>query len=155
MYPVYSPLLLSASCSSSWGSSIAGTAVSYAFTVVRNIAKRKAASTTDNSPAPSYGDVGRPITVPSWLGAVDPVGNDDSLAPQRGVAYILCDDQVMDQLQLAEVLALSNVYGQFFNHLHSTARRLGKASVPMLYSKYTPPTVITGAEQSHFKQGDH
>ncbi len=114
-YLVYSPLLLSALCSSSWGSSIAGTAVSDAFTVVRNIAKRKAASTTGNSPAPGCGDVGRPITLPMWLGAVDPVGNDDSLAPQCCVAYILCDDQVMNRLQLAEVYALSNVYGQFFN----------------------------------------
>lgn len=37
----------------------AGSAVSIAFTVVRNIAKRKAVSTTCNTPAPGSGDVDR------------------------------------------------------------------------------------------------
>ena len=51
-----------------------------------NIAIRKAASTTGNSLAPGSIDAVQSITLPSWLGAMDPAGNDDYLAPQRGVA---------------------------------------------------------------------
>lgn len=113
MYLLYSAFFLSALLSSIWGSSIAGAAVSDAFIVVRNIAERKAKSITGNSPSPGSGDVGRPINSLSWLGALDPVGNDDSLATPRSMAYILFHYQVMNRLQLAEVYALSNVYGQF------------------------------------------